>query len=367
MMLFWVLAILLILIVAALILYALSAGNRTEIPLPVEHSESVDLIIYKNQLKELARDLKRGAIDQASADEAKLELSRRILNLPQTDNGKSYLRTSATKTFIALAILFIPIFTCGLYTWLGSPGVPSAPFAMLMRADPNRLTPAQNLVRLEASFMRNPNDGKLADQLATAYLESGRYQNAVNSYADALRLNGENAPRLVGYGIALSQFEGGTITDAAQSAFEKAEKLSPQDVYPRIFVAAAIAQSGDAKKAAAYLKRFLDQAPKDAAWRTRVEQLIANYNSQASLAAPKQRELLARIETLGLQLKEHPQDVDLWQDLVQAYISLGNKEQAQQIFNTGLQILTNKKEEEFALFGSKLKLTVNSYQKEEKK
>lgn len=364
-MLFWVLAVLIICFVAAVILYALTADNRAEISLPKENDDSVELLIYKNQLKELSRELKRGAIDQASADEAKLELSRRILNLPQPAIGGCYHRSSATKKIIALAVLFIPVVTFGLYNWLGSPGFSSTPFSMLMRADPQSLTPDQNLVRLGASFMRNPNDGKLADQLATAYLESGRYQNAVNSYADALRLNGENAPRLVGYGIALSQFEGGTITADAQHAFEKAEKLAPQDVYPRIFVAAAIAQSGDTKKAADYLQQFLDQAPKDAAWRKRVEQLIANYKHQSSLTVLEQQELLDRIESLGSQLKVHPQDVDLWQELVQAYIKLGNKDQAQQIFNAGLQILTNEKAQAFTLFGSKLKLTVDSYQKEE--
>ncbi|AQX27659.1 MULTISPECIES: tetratricopeptide repeat protein [unclassified Bartonella] len=181
------------------------------------------------------------------------------------------------KSFFALTVfclLFIFFVTCSVYSLTGNPGVKSYFFSELMGRDPKTLNGHERLVRLQALFFRMPHDGKIADALAVGYLEEGRFQEAVNTYLDALQLNGETAPRLVGYGLALVGYEGGMITQEAQDVFQKAVNLAPNDFYPHLLLANAFHQAGQSSQAVQLLQNFLSKRPKDIKGRSRVEEMI---------------------------------------------------------------------------------------------
>ncbi|MBB5073554.1 cytochrome c-type biogenesis protein CcmH [Bartonella callosciuri] len=143
-----------------------------------------------------------------------------------------------------------------------------------MDKHPKLLSKHEQLVRLQVLFFRSPHDGMLADALAVVYLEEGYFQDAVNVYLDALRLNGETAPRLVGYGLALVGYEEGMITQEAQSAFQKAADLAPNDFYPRLLLAEALHQAGNSVQAVQFLQNFLDTMPENFTGRSRIEAMI---------------------------------------------------------------------------------------------
>ncbi|WP_208541942.1 tetratricopeptide repeat protein, partial [Bartonella capreoli] len=110
----------------------------------------------------------------------------------------------------------------------------------------------------------------------------GRFQDAVNIYLDALRLNGESAPRLVGYGLALVGYEGGMITQEAQNVFQKAADLAPNDFYPRLLLAEALHQAGKSLQAVQFLQNFLDTMPKDFTGRSRIEAMIVQLRDSSN-------------------------------------------------------------------------------------
>ncbi|MBX4336101.1 tetratricopeptide repeat protein [Bartonella raoultii] len=174
----------------------------------------------------------------------------------------------------AFSILFVLLITWSIYGLTGNPEVKSYYFRELMDKDPQKLKRHEKLVRLQALFFRSPHDGRLADALAIGYLEENSFQEAVNMYLDALRLNGESAPRLVGYGLSLVGYEGGVITQEAQNAFQKAADLAPKDFYPRLLLADALRQAGKPAQAIQFLQNFLDTMPKDFSGRARVKAMI---------------------------------------------------------------------------------------------
>ncbi|GAA5093676.1 hypothetical protein GCM10023260_00120 [Bartonella acomydis] len=174
----------------------------------------------------------------------------------------------------ALSIFFVLLITWSIYGFTGKPEVKSYFFNELMHKDPTTLNKREQLVRLQTLFLRFPYDGKLADALAVGYLEEGYFQDAVNIYLDALRLNGETAPRLVGYGLALVGYEEGMITQEAQNVFQKAVDLAPKDFYPRLLIAEALHQTGKSAQAVQFLQNFLDTMPEDFTGRSRVEAMI---------------------------------------------------------------------------------------------
>ncbi|MFT4359799.1 tetratricopeptide repeat protein [Bartonella bacilliformis] len=174
-----------------------------------------------------------------------------------------------------IGIVFVLFVTGGIYYVTGGPEVKSYLFRELMDKDSKILSKHERIVRLQTLFFRDPHDGKIADELAISYLEENLFQDAMNIYLDSLRLNGESAPRLVGYGLALVGYEGGVITQEAQDVFQKAADLAPNDFYPRLFLADALRQAGKSAQAIQFLENFLDKMPKDIAGRSRVEAMIA--------------------------------------------------------------------------------------------
>ncbi len=340
-------------------------------------SASSDIEIYKNQLAELDSDLKRGLIDEESAGEARLELSRNILAAEKQirKNASSRYRSPTLKIVIIIAVLYVPVITIGVYSLLGQPGLESHPFNDLMLKNPQELTPEEKLVRTEALFARNPNDGRLADELATGYLVQGRFQDAVNTYVSALRLNGDAAPRLVGYGMALTGFNGGTINDDAQKSFEKAAKLAPDDFYPRLFIAEALRQAGKTDEAIASLKEYLVHAPKDNVGRPRVEAVIKelqNAKDKMQVSPPKEVEnngglkadgetsisgdndiegdITAMVKQLAARLEQQPDDLEGWKKLIHSWLVLKETKKALSALKEGQSKLSQDKAKELASY-----------------
>ena len=378
---FWIFVSIFAIVVALVALWSVSrtiSGEKVRTPVD---SVSSDIEIYKNQLGEIDADLKRGLIDEESAQEARLELSRNILAAEKEVSKSTFVgnRSFAMRVIISLGILFVPIVTIGVYALTGNPGVESHPFSELMDANPATLSPSETLVRTEALFARNPENGKLADELSSAYLVAGRFQDAVNTYVEALRLNGDSAPRLVGYGMALAGYNGGTINDDALKSFEKAAKLSPDDFYPRLFIAEASRQAGKPKEAADGLQAFLDRSPKNSPWRPRVEELIEQLREQAATPQPLPSsdakdasaakdanagkdgnaaiegvspEMIGQmVNGLAERLQKQPDDLDGWKMLVHSWLVLKDKEKARAALIDGSKKLPHDKAVELLAYG----------------
>ncbi|MCZ2328504.1 tetratricopeptide repeat protein [Bartonella sp. F02] len=196
------------------------------------------------------------------------------MQLSLFDRVKRYKFFKSLSAFKVLGVSFVVLMTYGIYSLTGNPSIKSYFFKELMDKDPKTLNEDEKLVRLQTLFLRTPHDGKIADALAIAYLERNRFQDAVNVYLDVFRLNEETAPRLVGYGLALVGNAGGVITQEAQNAFQKAADLSPNDFYPRLFLADALRQAGKSVQAVQFLQDFLNTMPQDSVGRVQVENMI---------------------------------------------------------------------------------------------
>ena len=372
---FWLIVLIFAAIVTMVVLYAVSRPIRNGQERVVVDSSTSDIEIYKNQLSELDSDLKRGLIDKESADEARLELSRNILTAEKQKIGNNFInhRSRGLKGVIVLAVLSVPLITIGVYSLLGNPGLESHPFNDLMMKDPLELTPEEKLVRTEALFARNPDDGKLADELATGYLVAGRFQDAVNTYVSALRLNGDSAPRLVGYGMALVGYNGGTVSEDAEKSFEKAAKLSPDDFYPRLFIAESLRQAGKIDEAISGLKDYLSRQVKDNAGRQRIEMMIKELEQAKIDAASRQHgtengaisendkpssgtgnkpvasdndsndAIHAMVEQLAQKLEKNPDNLEGWKQLIHSWLVLKETGKALGALKEGTSKLTKDK------------------------
>lgn len=334
-----------------------------------------DRSVYIQQLKEVDADLSRGLLDEASAEQARLEISRRIL---QNDrhmsdlsvaggSHKAHLNDGAQKTYffstnarwiIVLILLFIPAISWGLYAVTGTPDLPSQP---LVDRKSNSAIQDKNglelIAQAEAHLVKSPEDGRGWAILAPIYLRLGRVDDAINAYRKALQLLGDDADRLIGLGEALTVKANGQVTFEALALIEKAGKMEPADLRPPLMQVRALMQAGKRDEAIAVLQRLLDTAPENALWRADIVQTIVNLKAaKADAETPAMRQsgpnaadidaaakldeqgrkdmIRSMVDGLAEKLRTNPQDAAGWDRLLRAYVVLGERDKA-------LEALTN--------------------------
>ncbi|MFD1197628.1 c-type cytochrome biogenesis protein CcmI [Brucella gallinifaecis] len=374
---FWLIAALLT--VAAIMIVLLPLVRNKQDFLPPEKN---DLEVYRDQLREVDADAARGMIDAPSAEQARIEISRRILNAEKDSSGmKAGLKKGPSARILALvSVLAVPLIAWGIYPIFGAPGVPSMPLAERLANSPQSSSLDELVARAEKHLAQNPDDARGWDVLAPIYQRMGRGRDAANAYRSSIRLEGENFSRVLGLGEALITVSGGPITAEAEDLFNKAAALQPDDIRPQYYLAQAQLQDGNSHAAVKRLQTLLDNAPADAPWRMQVEQTIAriqdndtapqspvkgptsdDVDAAASMSREDRQAMIeGMVERLDESLRENAQNLEGWKRLVRSYMILDRREAALDALKRGIAALDVEKRTELKNFASGLGLEAGS-------
>jgi cytochrome c-type biogenesis protein CcmH len=366
-MVFWISAALLT--VGATLLVLLPLTRRGDTPVS---DDQYDVEVYRDQLLELDADEKRGLIDHTSSEQARAEIGRRLLkSATAVEADKAIVRPkkSATREWLTLAtVLAIPLISWGIYAKTGSPDLPAQPLAERLARPPDQNTPAELIARAEAHLTLNPDDGQGWEVLAPIYLRLGRPADAVTAYQNAIRLNGDSAPRQLGLGEATVAAADGKITPEAEAVFKHALELDPKDMRPQFYIIDGWMQQGRLTEARDLIRKLLVEAPADVPWRdqaqaalTRLDQEIAGdapdvsdiertgpNASQVEAAAGMDSQARAEmiegmVASLAEKLKQSPDDVEGWERLVRSYVVLNRPNDALEALGRAKKVLSAEK------------------------
>ena len=122
-MIFWVSAAALALLTTFAFLWPLLRRNDDAL----DRADSA-IAIFRDQLGEVDRDTERGIISGAEADAARTEIKRRMIAADKARGPANAGGASGRKMLVACA-LAAPLAGAALYMQLGTPGIPSVPFA----------------------------------------------------------------------------------------------------------------------------------------------------------------------------------------------------------------------------------------------
>jgi len=356
-MVFWIVLGLLTVIASLAIILPLS-GSRRE----VAGARAHDLEVYRDQLAEIERDAERGLIGRDEAAQARAEIGRRILKLDTTGQagGHSARDNTLVRGLAMAAAVVVPVLSWGLYTAIGSPDMAGQPLAERLAKDPGSSSIDELVARAEAHLRANPEDGRGWDVVAPIYLRLERPGESATAFRNAIRLQGDSAPRWTGLGEALMAGSGGVVTTDAATAFERAAALDPVDPRPKFFLATAKAQEGDLVGAAGDLGALLATLPAESPWRPVVQQTLAQAVAEAerrgAAAAPgptsddmkaaaelsdeeRSDMIQVMVERLDERLRENPQDAEGWQRLVRSYLVLDRRQDALDALARGVAAL----------------------------
>lgn len=303
--------------------------------LPARDRLSGELAIYRDQLAELERERDAGTLAPAEAAAARTEIERRMLAAGDAaaSNAKAARTSDAVQKWLPPALsLFVPLLALGLYLQTGRPGLPAAPFADRGTEHPapsQQMDVAGLLKEARARLAQDPND------------------------ADALAALGE--------GLTLEA--GGTVTQPALEALQRALKARPDDARILYYLGLHEAQSGESKAAIARWRDLEAASPPDAPWLPMLRAEIGRVAKAAGLSVPpaapppapstqspqsatpqpsrEQQEAMAQltpeqrqqairsmVEGLAARLADAPQDRAGWLRLANAWKVLGENANA---------------------------------------
>ncbi len=307
-----------------------------------------DLLVYKDQLREVDRDRASGLLGEAEAEAARLEVSRRLLaaaDAPAAGFAPDAQPSPLRRRWAAIvAMLILPLGPLGLYVAFGSPNVPGEPAFARVNTPGGQESIAKLVSQVETHLAQSPNDGAGWEVMAPVYMRLNRFDDAVDARKKALKLNGENATREADLGEAETAAANGLVTAEAKTAFERAVARDPHEAKARYFLGLAAEQDGKAEEAAVLWRTLLADAPAGAPWIGFVREALAratgapaaapgpnaNDVAAASDMSDGQRSDMVRgmVTRLADRLHGDGADVEGWLRLVRAYVVLGERDKA---------------------------------------
>jgi cytochrome c-type biogenesis protein CcmH len=239
----------------------------------------------------------------------------------------------------------VPLLALAVYGAYGSPHMKAQPHSARLRANPQQLDIATAVGRIEAHLAEQPDDGRGWEVVAPVYIRSGRLDDGVKAYGNAVRLLGEDASRLANYGEALVAANEGIVSAEARQAFEKALGHDPAFAKPRFYLARAAEQDGDREAARSHYDAILASSPPDAPWVPLVKESLARLASEsgsravASLPDDRQTAIRGMVEGLAQRLSSSGGSAEEWTRLVRSYAVLGERDKASASLQSARQAL----------------------------
>jgi cytochrome c-type biogenesis protein CcmH len=248
-----------------------------------------DLAVYRDQLKELDRDIARGLLAPQEAAAARLEIQRRML-APQRGQGANA-SASATPATAALLALFVIAGAGGLYAWIGAPFLPDQPAASRVAASlGDQKAPHVSMetaaAALKARLKDEPDNAERWLLYARTVSELGRWPDAIDAYQHVMKLAPDQPDIISAYGEMLVMAANGMVTPDARIAFTLTVKLDPKEQVARFYLALADLQAGEPKLAIDAWMKLAADAEDGSELRNEVVRRIADTAKQAGLPAP---------------------------------------------------------------------------------
>lgn len=335
-----------------------------------------DLEIYRDQLRELERDVERGVIGAAERDSARLEIERRMLNAAPADEAAGDRGATGSPRVIAAFVITIaiPLAAGSLYLGLGSPGLDDRPFAARQRPAPEAAGDAAGpdiaamVERLAQRLGSEPDDLDGWLMLGRSYGVLRRYDEAVVALEHAERLSGGDPDVTAMLAEHRVFAAGGMVTPEAEKTFAAALARDPKQPGARFYLALGHAQAGDYRAALDGWTALARDSPPDAPWLPALrahaleaaemlgveppgEIAVAAASAPAPAPAPAPRPTREDVEAaagmaaddrvamirgmvgrLAERLEESPDDLEGWRRLGRSYGVLGEPRKARDAY-----------------------------------
>ncbi|WP_299040942.1 c-type cytochrome biogenesis protein CcmI [uncultured Tateyamaria sp.] len=285
---FWIVTAVLTFAVLATLARAMLRGTVGDKP-----PAAYDLDVYRDQLREVDRDLARGVLSEADAERVRTEVSRRIL-AADAALQKHTAQAERSGGVVALGVTAGVVIAgaYAIYMQLGAPGYGDLALtdrieaAQILRderpgqaaaeaslagqgtpgdADPDYVALVE---RLRQAVTTRPDDVQGHELLSRAESRLGNFAEAHAAKAQVLALKGDGATAtdFSEYADLLILAAGGYVSPEAETVLERTLALDPTDGPARYYYGLMMTQTGRPDTALRIWDQLLRDGPADAPW-----------------------------------------------------------------------------------------------------
>ncbi|MBL4919163.1 c-type cytochrome biogenesis protein CcmI [Szabonella alba] len=390
-MLFWAMAGAMTLGVAMILLQALRRGGEG---LELRAAE-FDGRVYRDQLREIEREVARGIVTEDEAGRMRAEVARRLLETDrvlsaaeaQTNTGTSTAGASRGAVMVGSLVLVTLLAGFWIYTRLGAPGTTDLPLQLRLELAEDRraarlpqaaleaaLPPSPPLAGVDPDFARlveqlratveeRPDDLQGHQLLARNEANLGNFDAAHRAQARVITLKGNAATaqdRLL-HATLMIQAAAGQVSPEAENIIRAVLQGDPRNDTALFFAGLLNLQIGRQDLTFRFWRQLLDTAPPESPWRPevrdRIEELAriagvryelppetttaqpalpgpaaADIEAAADLSPAERDEMIrGMVEGLNARLATEGGTADEWARLILALAQLGERERAEAI------------------------------------
>ncbi len=383
-MVFWIIITSLSVGVGAVLALALVRGRAEAVP-----QAAYDMQVYRDQLKEVDRDLARGVIPEAEAERVRTEVSRRLLAADAQMRAQEAPTGPGGKSHVIVAMALIGLMLVGslaLYAQLGVPGYRDLPLETriaasdqaradrLSQAEAEAQAPARPpapevapdylalMEKLRQTVAERPDDLQGLRLLVRNEAALGNVAAAYAAQQQTIRVKGPEATAgdhalLADLMIAAA---GGYVSTEAEAALRMALQVDPEDPTSRYYLGAYLMQVDRPDAAFRIWERLLRESPADAPWVTPIRNQIEDVAWRAGVqyqlpdapreapSGPSAEDMAAAadmnadermemirgmVRNLAVRVENEAVPPADWARLISAYAVLGEMELAQNVWD----------------------------------
>jgi cytochrome c-type biogenesis protein CcmH len=239
----------------------------------MSHFQS-NLLIYRDQLKQLQADRDNGILSAAEFESERAELGKRVLEdaLATLKDDIPVNPKSTTGRWAALVVaVLLPASAVGLYLKLGAPAlvVPADKPELagaVPRKNPHGMSFDQirgSAEELAARLRVDPGDGEGWATLARSFNVLGRFVEAAAAYEKAISLLPADAQLLADYADALAMSQDQKLNGKPLEIIGQALKTDPGNLKALALAGTAAFERKDYRSAIGYWEKVVQNAPAD--------------------------------------------------------------------------------------------------------
>lgn len=339
-----------------------------------------DLAVYRAQLDEIAQEVARGTLSEVEANNARVEIQRRLLRADAAPDEAAATRAFTPGVMIGTGLLLalLPVGAVGLYAALGRPDaarlLPAVQQAELERQRAERRELDVLVDRLRQRLEAEPNRADGWMLLGRTLMNMGRYGESADAFNRLVALQPQDAEAQAFLGEAYVFGNDGAVTREARVAFERVLQIEPGHPGAAYYMGMAKLQDGDTRAAFADWLALARSAEPDAPWlpmlRARLAELAPRLGAdlaqllpppaaapvqpgpaqpgptreqmeaaQAMSAEDRAAMIRSMVDRLAERLKDNPDDAEGWVRLGRAREVLNDKPAAIEAYTKALALL----------------------------
>ncbi|HLI22967.1 MAG TPA: c-type cytochrome biogenesis protein CcmI [Stellaceae bacterium] len=232
--------------------------------------EAFDRAVYRDQIKELDREVARGTVAENDAATARLELQRRLL--AADDHGKTEPAGAKKPVLAIVAALLIVLAASGIYAVVGSPGLPDDPYAdrgaerAQVAQEQAQLAQIKAMVaKLADEMKQHPDDVDGWLRLGRSYAVLGQADDAAAAFAQAEKLKPNDPDVLMteAQGLMAGHSLAEPIPQPVVDLLNRIQAIQPDTPAVMWYLGLHAAQEGDFATARADWQKVKDKMPPD--------------------------------------------------------------------------------------------------------